>query len=36
VIKEGNTVFDVPFTSTSPFTLAVADNFHISGDYIAQ
>ena len=30
----GNSVFDVPFTATSPFTLATADNFHISGDYI--
>lgn len=30
----GNSVFDVPFTKTSPFTLATADSFHISGDYI--
>lgn len=32
----GSTTFAVPFTSTSPFTLAVADNFHICGDYIAE
>jgi len=31
---QGNTAFEVPFTATSPFTLATADNFHISGDYI--
>jgi hypothetical protein len=30
----GNSAFAVPFTATSPVTLAVADNFHISGDYI--
>jgi hypothetical protein len=32
----GNSAFAVPFTGTSPITLAVADNFHISGDYIAD
>jgi hypothetical protein len=32
----GNTAFAVPFTATAPVTLAVADNFHISGDYIAD
>jgi hypothetical protein len=32
----GNSAFAVSFTSTSPITLAVADNFHISGDYIAD
>lgn len=32
--KEGNSVVDIPFTSTEPFTLAATDNFHISGDYI--
>jgi len=32
----GNSVFAVPFTATSPVTLAVADNFHISGDYISE
>ena len=30
----GNSAFAVPFTATTPVTLAVADNFHISGDYI--
>jgi hypothetical protein len=33
---QGNTAFAVPFTATSPVTLAVADNFHISGDYVAD
>jgi hypothetical protein len=33
---QGNSAFNVPFTATSPFTLAVADNFHISGDYITE
>jgi len=32
----GNSAFAVPFTATTPVTLAVADNFHISGDYIAD
>ena len=32
---QGNTAFAVPFTATSPVTLTVEDNFHISGDYIA-
>jgi hypothetical protein len=31
----GNSAFAVPFTATTPITLAIADNFHISGDYIA-
>jgi hypothetical protein len=31
-----NSVFAVPFTATTPITLAVADNIHISGDYIAD
>jgi hypothetical protein len=31
----GNSAFAVPFTATTPVALAVADNFHISGDYIA-
>ena len=31
---QGNTTFDIPFTSTTPTTLNVADNFHLSGDYI--
>jgi hypothetical protein len=32
--NQGSLTYAVPFTATSPFTLAVADNFHISGDYI--
>jgi hypothetical protein len=32
----GNSAFAVPFTATTPVTIAVADNFHISGDYIAD
>jgi hypothetical protein len=31
----GNSAFAVPFTGTTPITLNIADNFHISGDYIA-
>jgi hypothetical protein len=30
---QGNTAYNIPFTSTVPFTLAVADNFHIAGTY---
>jgi hypothetical protein len=33
--SHANSAFNVPFTSTAPFTLAVADNFHISGTYIS-
>jgi hypothetical protein len=32
----GNSAFAVPFTATAPVTLAVADNFHISGNYIVD
>jgi hypothetical protein len=32
---QGNTTFDIAFTSTAPVLLDVADNFHISGTYIA-
>jgi hypothetical protein len=32
----GNTTYAVPFTATAPTTLNVADNFHVSGDYIAD
>jgi hypothetical protein len=32
----GNTTFNIPFTYNHPITLAVADNFHIYGDYIAE
>ena len=28
-------VFDIPFTYNNPITLSTADNFHISGTYIA-
>jgi hypothetical protein len=31
---QGNSVFHVDFTGTSPVTLATADNFHVSGTYI--
>ena len=30
---QGQTIFDVPFTSTAPVTLTTADNFHIAGTY---
>jgi hypothetical protein len=30
---QGNTAYNVPFTSTVPFTLSTADNFHIAGTY---
>jgi hypothetical protein len=33
---QGNSAFNVAFTSTSPITVDVADNFHVSGDYIAE
>jgi len=33
--KVSSGVEDKPFTATSPFTLATADNFHIAGMYIA-
>lgn len=29
-------VFDIPFTSSNPITLTTADNFHVSGTYIAE
>jgi hypothetical protein len=32
--SSGNTVYNVDFTSTSPVTLATADNFHIAGTYM--
>jgi len=32
----GNTTYAIPFTATAPTTLNVADNFHVSGDYIAD
>jgi hypothetical protein len=31
---QGNSVFHVDFTGTSPVALATADNFHVSGTYI--
>lgn len=33
---QSGTVFDIPFTSSAPTTLDVADNFHIAGNYIAD
>jgi hypothetical protein len=33
---QGNSAFNVPFTATVPVTLNVADNFHVSGDYITD
>ena len=30
---QGNTAYNIPFTSTNPVTLDVADNFHIAGTY---
>ena len=33
---QGNSAYNVAFTATTPVTLAVADNFHISGSYIAD
>jgi hypothetical protein len=35
-VKIGNSVEDAPFSSASPVTLNVADNFHIAGTYIAE
>jgi hypothetical protein len=32
--SQGNNVYQVDFTSTSPVTLSTADNFHVSGTYI--
>jgi hypothetical protein len=32
----GNSVFDIAFTYNNPITLSTADNFHISGTYIAN
>jgi hypothetical protein len=33
---QGNSAFNVPFAQGSPITLATADNFHLSGSYIAE
>ena len=30
---QGNTAYNIPFTSTVPFTLSTADNFHVAGTY---
>jgi hypothetical protein len=32
----GQNLYDFPFSSTEPFTLTTADNFHISGTYICE
>ena len=34
--SQGNSVFNVDFTFNSPVTLATADNFHISGQFIIE
>jgi len=34
--RQGNRVYDFPFEQGEPITLTTADNFHISGDYIAE
>jgi hypothetical protein len=34
--SQGNAAFNVPFAQGSPITLATADNFHLSGSYIAE
>lgn len=34
--RQGNRIYDFPFSSTEPITLTTADNFHIAGDYIAE
>lgn len=33
---QSSKVFDIPFTYNNPITLTTADNFHISGTYIAD
>ena len=33
---QGNTAYNVPFTSVLPITLSTADNFHIAGTYEIQ
>lgn len=33
--SQGNTAYQVDFTYNHPVTLTTADNFHVSGDYIA-
>lgn len=33
---QGNSAYNVDFTSSVPITLTTADNFHISGDYITD
>lgn len=34
--RQGNRIYDFPFSSIEPVTLTTADNFHIAGDYIAE
>jgi hypothetical protein len=34
--RQGNRIYDFPFEQGEPITLTTADNFHISGDYIAE
>ena len=33
---QGNSAYDIPFVYNNPITLAIADNFHVSGTYIAE
>lgn len=32
--RQGNRIFDDPFTNNSPVSLSAADNFHVAGSYI--
>jgi hypothetical protein len=34
--SQGNAAFNIPFAQGSPITLTTADNFHVSGTYIAE
>ena len=34
--RQGNRIYDFPFEQGEPITLTTADNFHISGGYIAE
>jgi len=33
---QGQTIYDVNFTSSSPVSLSTADNFHVSGSYVSE
>lgn len=32
----GQSIYDIPFTATTPITLTTDDNFHLAGNYIAE